>query len=99
MINDVTYLMDESLNELAQIASIQKEMDPIRHNISKGESKISSQNDSEVDMSDLDELEYFMKLHCIRKFDKSTCKSIMYTRDNSKLGLSTCCHEVTFIIG
>ncbi|PAV17237.1 ubiquitin conjugation factor E4 [Pyrrhoderma noxium] len=27
MINDVTYLMDESLNELAQIASIQKEMD------------------------------------------------------------------------
>ncbi|KAB5546848.1 hypothetical protein GE09DRAFT_193034 [Coniochaeta sp. 2T2.1] len=62
-----------------QYMSVQKTLQRAKTKSSKGEIK-----DSAGQESDLRGLEEFLKLLCIREFDNSTCKNIMYTRDNGK---------------
>ncbi len=61
-----------------QYMSVQKTLQRVQNKTSK-ESKDSGSQETE-----LRALEDFLKLQCIREFDNSTCKSIMYTRANGQ---------------
>ena len=62
-----------------QYMSVQRAQQRAKTKSFRGESKDSASQESE-----LRKLEDFLKLLCIREFDNSICKNIMYTRDNGK---------------